>query len=147
MFQEVRGTEVEVKKVGALGNWVSGIGRESGNAEDGVKGEGGEARWAGEGGVRNFRRGLVLCACHPPGLCGEDCGLAEEECAGGGCSGPGHCLCGGERHPWASGNSGQQEGAQQGPGLWRGALVVSGVSRWVSVLPPRLPSTPVSLSF
>lgn len=65
MFQEVRGTEVEVKKVGALGNWVSGIGRESGNAEDGVKGKGGEARWAGEGGCGKFPTGSCL-VCLPP---------------------------------------------------------------------------------
>ena len=52
---------MEVKKVGALGNWASGIGRESGNAGDGMKGtEGGGARWVGRG-VWEISDGVLFC--------------------------------------------------------------------------------------
>lgn len=94
---------MEVERVGALGSWGSGMGRGYGNARGGVRGTegGGETDGPGEVGGR-FLIVLTLGACYPSGLCGEDWGLAEAQYSGGGCSSPGHCLCGGERCPWDS---------------------------------------------
>lgn len=83
MFQEVRGIRGGGEEVGALGNWASGIREESGNAGDGMKGtEGWGSQVGRQGSVGNFWRSCFVCL--PPASCGEDCGLAEEECAGGG---------------------------------------------------------------
>lgn len=133
MFRGLRGT-----RGGGGEGWDPGRGRRSGSARGRVKGteSRGETEGPGEGGWE-VSDTFLPCVPLPSGLCGEDWGLAEEQRAGGGCSSPGHCLCGGERHPWDSfwgiwaiGAVG--EGCWGSLGLGTGALVVSGVS-WVGL--------------
>lgn len=84
-----------------------------------MKGRGGGERWARGSG--SFQWQLALCACVPSGLCRDYGGLAEEECAAGGCSSSGYCFCRGESYAgpgmglsvWHLGRGNREECAEQ----------------------------------